>query len=208
LVSRFIGIKQITWPVWLAFALVISACSSPNLEPLHSGSRILAFGDSLTLGVGVSKANSYPAVLSGLSGLEVINSGVSGETTDRGLTRLRRELERFEPGLLILMEGGNDILQNKSLDVTKSNLAAMITLATEKGIPVVLVGIPEKKLFSSAAPLYEELATENYLVFDGTLVASLLRNPKYKSDQIHLNEQGYRKMAGAIYELLAENGAL
>jgi acyl-CoA thioesterase-1 len=196
------------WPIWLAFALVISGCGSPNLDPLHSGSRILAFGDSLTLGVGASKTNSYPAALSDLSGLEVINAGISGETTAGGLSRLKQELEQFEPDLLILMEGGNDILQNKSLAAAKSNLAAMIALARVQGIPVVLVGIPEKKIFSSAAPLYEELAIENDLVFDGTLVANLLRNPKYKSDQIHLNEQGYRKMAGAIYELLVENGAL
>jgi acyl-CoA thioesterase-1 len=207
-VSRFIKNKHIIWPIWLAFALVISGCSSPNLDPLHSGSRILAFGDSLTLGVGASKMNSYPAALAELSGLEVINSGISGETTAGGLSRLEQELEQFEPDLLILIEGGNDILQNKRLAAAKSNLAAMIALARDQGIPVVLVGIPEKKLFSNAAPLYEELAIENDLVFDGTLVANLLRNPQYKSDQIHLNEQGYRKMAGGIYELLAENGAL
>ena len=119
-------------------------------------------------------------MLSQLTGLEVINSGVSGETTDDGLLRFEQELERVQPGLVILMEGGNDILQNRNLEVTKSNLAAMISLAKDRNIPVILIGFPEKRLFSNAAPLYEALAKENEAVFDGTLVAGLLRTAAYK----------------------------
>ncbi len=147
-------------------------------------------------------------MLSQLTGLEVINSGVSGETTDAGLLRFEQELERVQPGLVILMEGGNDILQNRNLEVTKSNLAAMISLARDRNIPVILIGIPEKRLFSNAAPLYEELAKENGVVFDGTLVAGLLRTAAYKSDPIHLNEQGYRALAEALYDLLQDKGVL
>jgi acyl-CoA thioesterase-1 len=194
--------------VWLLAAALILGCSSPDLEPLPADGRILAFGDSLTFGVGVAKTESYPAVLAELTGLEVINSGVSGETTDRALLRLKGELDRTRPSLLILAEGGNDILQNRNLAETKLNLAAMIELAANQSVPVVLIGIPEKKLFSSSAPLYEELAIENQLVFDGRLIASLLRTPSYKSDRVHFNEQGYRQMAESIYELLLESGAI
>ncbi len=192
----------------LTIVLAILGCSQPKLAPLDADSRILAFGDSLTYGYGAPEGKSYPAILSKLSGLEVINSGVSGETTDIGLLRLEQELERVQPELLILIEGGNDILRNHSPESIKANLAAMIKLARSHDIPVVLIGVPEKKLFSNAAPIYEELATENQLVFDGTLLGKLLRNPAYKSDLVHLNEQGYQAMAKDIYQLLVKNGAL
>lgn len=194
--------------IWLLLCLAIAGCSSPELESLPPGSRILAFGDSLTYGVGTERGNSYPAVLSRLTGLEVINAGVSGETTAGGLARLGRELDEIGPELLILLEGGNDILRNHHPAETKANLAAMIGLAKDRDIEVLLLGVPEKKLFSSVAPLYEELAVEHQLVFDGTLVASLLRNPAYKSDPVHLNAAGYRKMAESIQELLEDSGAL
>ena len=193
---------------WIVLVLLVAACNSSTLEPLPPGSRIIAFGDSLTYGVGTTRDKSYPAVLSGLTGLEVINAGVSGETTVEGLGRLERELDKNQPDLLILLEGGNDILRNHTLGETRANLAAMIEMAKGRDISVVLLGVPEKKLFSNAAPIYEELAEEYQLVFDGSLVASLLRNPSYKSDPIHLNSEGYRKLAESIHELLIESGAL
>lgn len=192
----------------LAVFLLLTGCSSPELELLQADSKILAFGDSLTFGTGANRGSSYPAVLSGLTGLEVINAGVPGETTNAGLTRLERALGEVQPDLLILIEGGNDILQNLNLAETKSNLAAMIESAKSRDIAVILLGVPEKKLFSNAAPLYEELATEHQLVFDGALIAGLLRSPSLKSDPVHLNEQGYKEMAESIHELLIDSGAI
>ena len=186
---------------------MLQGCDSPKLEPIGNGT-ILAFGDSLTLGVGTTKENSYPTVLSELTGLKVINSGVSGETTDRGLKRLSAELDNITPDLIILIEGGNDILRNKRQSGIKHNLKMMIELAKSQGIQVILIGVPKKSLFLNSAPFYEELAESYNLVFDDNLIADLLRNPSLKSDSIHLNKQGYRKMAENIYQLLSDNGAL
>ena len=188
--------------------LLLSACGEEKLTPLPHDGVILAFGDSLTVGVGTSAANSYPAVLARLTNLQVINRGISGETTAVGLQRLEQILNETNPDLLILIEGGNDILRNKNSAQTKANLAAMIKIAKNQNIPVVLLGIPEKKLFSNSAPFYEELAEEFDLVFDHDLMADLLRTPSYKSDPIHLNDQGYRKMAEGIRDLLKESRAL
>jgi len=188
--------------------VVLIGCNSHKLAPLESDDVILAFGDSLTVGVGTTKQNSYPSVLSDLSGLNIINSGVSGETSDKGLKRLPSELDRIFPDLLILIEGGNDILQNRRQSEIKKNIEDMIQLANNRGVPVVLIGIPEKNLFSSSAPFYEELADQYKLVFDGSLIGGLQRSPQLKSDIIHFNNKGYRKMAESIYKLLQENGAL
>jgi len=178
------------------------------LAPLGSDATILAFGDSLTFGVGTTAANSYPSVLATLSGLSVVNSGVPGETSDEGLKRFPKELDQVVPDLVILIEGGNDILQNRSHAQTKANIAGMVDIAKNRGIPVVLVGVPNKNLFSDSAPFYKELADQYHLVFEGNLIGELLRSPSLKSDTVHLNKSGYRKMADSIYKLLRENGAL
>lgn len=192
----------------LVVTVFLYGCDSPKLDPVPNGGTILAFGDSLTLGVGTTKSNSYPAVLANLTGLKVINAGVSGETTDKGLVRLPLELARTLPDLIILIEGGNDILRNKNESVIKQNLKQMIALAKNRGIQVVLIGVPRKSVFYDAAPLYEELAEDFELVYDGTLIADLLHNPSMKSDQIHFNDKGYHNMAQSIYTLLKNNGAL
>jgi len=189
-------------------SIVLSSCSSPKLEPIHEGGTILAFGDSLTSGVGTSKINSYPSVLEELTDLKVVNSGISGETSDVGLKRFETEIERVVPDLIILIEGGNDILQNRSHEQIKQNIESMIQIALEREIPVVLIGIPEKNLFSSSASFYQELADEHQLVFDGEVIGDLQRSLTLKSDHVHFNKKGYRKMAESIYELLRESGAL
>ncbi|OOY33915.1 arylesterase [Solemya velum gill symbiont] len=187
---------------------LFTACSSPELNSIGHDGTILAFGDSLTVGKGADKKNSYPSVLAELSGLTVINAGVSGETTDGGVKRLPSELDHHSPDLLLLIEGGNDILRNRDQASIKANLGAMIQAAKRRGVQVVLFGIPKKSLFSESVPLYQELADEHQLVFDESLVVDLLHTPSLKADQIHLNKVGYRKMAESIYELLREKGAV
>lgn len=187
---------------------LLTGCSSDQLDPLGRNAVILAFGDSLTVGVGTSEQQNYPAVLSQLTERQVIASGVSGEVSSKGLQRLPGELERVRPDLLILLHGGNDILRNGSAQTLEQNLEAMINLAQSKDIPVVLVGVPEKRLFSDAAPLYSELAERHDLVFIEDLLADLLRESSMKSDAVHLNEQGYRALAQGIHQALQDAGAL
>ncbi len=187
--------------------VMLSGCSSDRLESLNSSAVILAFGDSLTEGVGTSSEQAYPAMLAQLSGRTVISSGVPGEVSAEGLNRLPAELERVKPDMLILLHGGNDILRNQSPQSLKQNLDAMIALAQAQDIPVLLIGVPEKKLFSDAAPLYSELAERHNLVFIEDLLSELLREPGMKSDSVHLNAQGYRALAQGIYDALQEAGA-
>lgn len=194
--------------ILLALVVLLAACGEPErLRPLTAGDVVLAFGDSLTVGIGTAPEHSYPAVLDGMLPATVVGSGVSGETTAQGLARLPAVLERYRPRLLILLEGGNDILRSVPATQTRDNLAAMIELAQQRGIDVVLLGVPEKKLFSSAAPFYAELAQRYDLVFVEDLVSDLLRSPGRKSDAIHLNAAGYRALAEGVAELLDDNGA-
>ena len=89
-----------------------------SLSPLPEDGVILAFGDSLTAGVGAKSGSAYPDALQALTGRRVVNAGVSGETTAGGVARLPSVLEAVGPDLVMLMEGGNDILRSKSSQVT------------------------------------------------------------------------------------------
>lgn len=186
----------------------LSACSEQRrLNPLIHGDVILAFGDSLTVGVGVSESHNYPAVLEELTGHQVIEAGVSGEETSQGLTRLPKVLDEVQPNLVVLLEGGNDILRNRNKQTIKHNLASMIEIIQSRGIDIILIGVPEKKLFSDVAPFYQELADEYDLVLADEILSDLLRDNEYKSDAVHLNRQGYRELAESIHGLLLKHGA-
>ena len=187
--------------------LVVGCDSAGSLEELQTGDTILAFGDSLTFGKGTSRTAAYPAVLEQLSGYQVVNAGVSGETTAEGVVRLPSLLLEHEPALVVLFEGGNDVLQNLNKTETKANLSQMITEIQTFGAQVVLVAVPEKSLFSSAAPWYKELADENGLLLQDNIVSKLIKKPAMKSDSVHFNAAGYRALAEAIHEMLEDNGA-
>lgn len=189
-------------------SLLLQACSKPELAELNNNATVLAFGDSLTFGYGVKPHQSYPAVLAQMTGLKVVNAGVSGETTQQGLKRLATELDKNQPTLVILLEGGNDVLRKVSEPQIKANLAQMIELIQSYGAQVVLIGVPEKKLFGSSLPLYEELADEYDLALEEDIIANLIKRPSMKSDFVHFNAKGYEALAAAVFELLQQHGAL
>jgi lysophospholipase L1-like esterase len=195
--------------ILLALLISVSGCSEQiELRYLQPDSTILAFGDSLTQGVGSTGDGDYPHQLQQLSGRKVINAGVSGEVSAEGLQRLPELLSQYQPALLILLEGGNDILRNRDKAQLKQNLAQMIELAQQQNVDVVLVAVPEKKLFSDSAPLYRELAEQYQLIIEPAIIAELLRNSQYKSDPIHFNNQGYQQLAIRINKLLIDHNAL
>ena len=84
----------------------------------------------------------------------------------------------------------------------------MIQMIRLSGAQVVLLGIPEKNLFSDSADFYQQLADEHNVAFEGDMMSDLLKTRSYKSDSIHLNNQGYRELANRIYGFLQEQGAL
>jgi len=187
---------------------VLIGCSEPSLKPLSSNSKILAFGDSLTSGKGVAKVFNYPSVLANLSGLTVINAGISGETTVQGLLRFENTLIEYQPDLVVLLEGGNDFLRNKSHAEAKINLAKMIEITQSLNIDLVLLAVPTKSLFLSPSEIYQDLAQKYEVVLIEDIVTDLLKNNEYKSDHIHFNQLGYQKLAQRIHQVLIDEGAL
>ena len=169
--------------------------------------KVLAFGDSLTFGYGAPRDKSYPSVLVDLLHVTVINEGVNGELSEQGLARLPSVLERHKPDILILCHGGNDILRKQDVTQTKANLNAMVKMAKDKGVYVLLVGVPTFEILSfNVAPFYYDVAKENNIEIEDSSLKTIFDNEAtLKSDKVHPNEQGYDLMAKSIARILSEN---
>jgi acyl-CoA thioesterase-1 len=123
----------------LLFVFVLLA--QPPAVAANEG--ILIVGDSLSAAYGMEIGESWPSLLqqrldeNGYA-YRVFNSSITGETTQGGLTRLPRLLERHDPAIVIVELGGNDGLRGLPLDVTRGNLSAMIEMSQAAGAHVLL----------------------------------------------------------------------
>ena len=191
-------------------ALALAACGggSPKLEKLPATAVVLAFGDSLTFGTGAAPSESYPAQLEALIGRKVVNAGVPGEVSAKGLERLPDVLDEVQPALLLLCHGGNDFLQRLDDARTAGNVRAMIRLARERNVQVVLLATPKATLPPSVPPFYRQVATEARVGFLETAMKDVLSDRDLKSDLVHPNAKGYREIAEAVRKLLAKSGAI
>ena len=193
----------------LAAALTACSKTAPHAA-LPAGSTILALGDSLTAGYAADAEAAYPAVLASLPGWQIINGGVSGNTSAQALARLPA-LMRRQPQLVLVSIGGNDFLRKVPEADTRSNIRQIVQQIKAAGVPAVLVAVPyftTGALFGrlSEHPMYEELAAElNVPLFKGAW-AEVLGNKKLKSDQIHANAQGYRVFAEKMWAFLKQQG--
>ena len=189
-------------------ALVAASSSAPDTRP-----RVVAFGDSLTAGLGVSADESYPAQLQRrLDTLNyryrVINAGVSGDTTAGGLRRVPWVLNS-KPVLVILELGGNDGLRGLSLDQTKSNLRQIIQRLQQAGVTVILAGMKLPPNYGQEytmgfEAIYPTLAKQYQLplipfFLEGVAASATLN----QADGIHPTKEGYRMIVEQILKILS-----
>lgn len=132
-------------------------CLSVNsLYAAATEKKIMAFGDSLTAGLGVPYDKAFPAQLeqklrSDGYAVKVINAGVSGDTTSGGLARLDWTLQVNQPDYVILELGANDMLRAVDPALTKASLDKMLSTLQQKKIPVLLAGM---KATTNLGPSY------------------------------------------------------
>jgi lysophospholipase L1-like esterase len=193
----------------LFITVILVACSKTAQVPaLAADATILAFGDSLTAGTGANDTESYPAVLSQLIGRKVINAGIPGEVSASGVLRLPELLDRERPALLILCHGGNDLLGRQSHQVIADNLRAMIRMAKDRNIPLLLLAVPSPDLTLKPPALYEKLSKEFSIPIELKALPHILGKSSLKSDHIHPNAAGYKMLAESLAKLLKMSGAL
>lgn len=194
----------------LFFCALLASCgpSGPRLEKLDAAAVVLAFGDSLTYGTGAAPTESYPAILERAIRRKVVNAGVPGETSAQGRERLAEVLDEVKPRVLILCHGGNDFLRRLDEAAAAENVRAMIRLAKEKGVGVVLLATPKPGLPPSIPAFYSQVAAEQGIPFEEAIIRTVLFDNRLKSDMVHPNGEGYARIAAAVEKALKKAGAL
>ena len=194
----------------LFLCALLAGCGGAKhkLGKLDSGAVVLAFGDSLTYGTGANQNESYPAVLGRAIGRKVVNAGIPGETSAQGRERLADVLEEVKPRLLILCHGGNDFLRRLDDAAAAENVRAMIRMARDKGVDVVLLATPKPGLPPSIPTFYGEIAAEQRIPFEEAVIRTVLFDNRLKSDMVHPNGEGYARIAAAVEKVLKKAGAI
>ncbi|MDO9244149.1 MAG: arylesterase [Rhodocyclaceae bacterium] len=193
--------------------LLAGACGrEPKHSPLPAGSVVLALGDSVTFGTGAASGEDYPTQLASITGWAILNHGIPGDTSAGLQARVDTVLSETNPALVIVEIGGNDFLRRQPEAETKENVRAILKRIQQTGIPVVLVATPKFTPLGAAfgllpdSPIYAELAEEEKVPLVPDIFARVLADTNLKSDHIHPNAAGYRKLAEGIAAELVNYG--
>jgi acyl-CoA thioesterase-1 len=187
----------------LASALAASSGPRQNSRP-----RIVVLGDSLASGRGIGLDRAFPAVLQqklddeGL-GFEIVNAGVSGDTSTGGLERLDWSVPDGTDGVIVEL-GANDMLRGVDPAVTQKALEAIVTRLKDRGIPVMLAGMLAQRNLGPAYTgrfdaIYPDLAKKYGLVLypfflDGVAGDRVLNLP----DGLHPTAKGIERIVERI----------
>ena len=192
----------------------VNLAPSPTPSASHERSlpEIVAFGDSLTAGLGLPAAESYPSLLQKMLEAdgyeyEVVNAGISGDTTAGGLSRIDWAL-KGDVRVLILALGANDLLRGLPVKEMKNNLSQIIERAQSRNVVVLLAGMyaptnAGAEYGREAQQAFESLAREHKIVLipfflDRVAGVESLNQP----DGIHPNAAGTKIVAETIYQKL------
>lgn len=207
------GFKRALAGILLALAL-LAPVSAVAATPV----RILAFGTSLTQGLGLPPGTEYPAVLESRLrqagyNVAIINAGVSGDTSSDGLSRIDWSLSDH-PDAAILEMGSNDALRGIDPALTEKNLIALLEKFRAAHISVLLLGMKAPRNFGpeyakAFDPIYPKLAKAYGLLFYPFVLDGVALNPKLnQSDGMHPNSEGVKiivaKLLPYVEKLIAE----
>ena len=217
--------RRAIFRLFIALILVTIGCGGPSPQatksdgaPLPAGPtdapRVVFLGDSLSAGFGLAESDAFPAVAQALlrdSGttVEVVNAGVSGDTSAGGLARLGWVLGQTVDVLVVEL-GGNDALRGQSLENTESNLRQIVRRSREAGAHVLLLGMDIPTNYgpdygTAFAEMYACIAEEE----GATLVPGFVRDvgadpTLIQPDGLHPTAEGHRRLAEILMPYLEE----
>jgi len=193
---------------------LLVGCSSREPEwPADKRYVVVFLGDSLTDGHGMDLEHTYPSLIQNKINtlgwpIDVINAGVSGETTGDGLKRLP-ELLNQQIDVLVVALGANDALHNVPLENTRRDIEQLLTQARTKkpSTKLMLVGVhfpwPLSKNTDALKPVYKDLAREHDAVWIPSLLKGVVGKRELNTDDnIHPNRAGHVVMAETVWKKL------
>lgn len=170
-------------------------------HPSTVSGPVIMFGDSLVEGVGATAGNTLPEQLGKKLGINIVNYGVSGDTTRDGLARLNEAL-LTNPKVAIVLLGGNDFLKKIPRDETFQNLEKIVTAFQAQGAVTVVVGVRSGIVGGGADEAYETLAQRTGSVYISDVLSGVFAHSDLMSDAIHPNDRGYEKIAERLAPIL------
>jgi acyl-CoA thioesterase-1 len=189
---------------------VVQDAATP--APAAAELRIVVLGDSIAAGLGLAEADAFPAVVeerlhdAGFP-VEVVNAGVSGDTSAGGLRRIDWIL-RQEPEVVVVELGANDALRGQPLDSTEDNLRQIITRCRAAGAQVVLTGMDVPTNYGpdyagGFAAMYERIAADEGVVLVPAFVREVGLEPELmQPDGLHPTAEGQRRLADQLVPVL------
>lgn len=200
----------------LVVVLLCAACQSKPGEsqasatPVAPRPKLVALGDSLTEGLGVEPQEAYPAQLQARlqeAGIkwEVVNAGLSGETSSGALSRLDWVM-RTEPDAVLLATGANDGLRGIDPEITAGNLDAIVTKLKADGVKVMLVGMKAPPNLGADyteefEAIYPEVAQKQNVPLIPFLLEGVAKVPELnQEDGKHPTAEGYTKVVDLIFD--------
>lgn len=224
-------IRSTTVLSFIFFAISFAACdvTTAKRQPRNTAQRlekplitpqinsdkkkIVAFGDSLTAGFGLAEKDSYPYLLQqqlNTDGYdyEVVNAGVSGDTSLGGLERIDWVLGQDNVEVLILELGANDLLRGLPVEKMKENLSRIIEKAQAKNVKVLLCGMLAPPTMGEQyqhryTMAFPDLASEHKIAFMPFILENIaMEKDLNQADGIHPNAKGAKIMTRNIYKSL------
>ena len=197
----------------LLVTLAGCARDKKTAQPVPPGSTVLALGDSLPFGTGASAETSYPTVLAGLTGWNVVNAGVPGDTSAQALARLPALLAEHQPKLVIVSIGGNDFLRKLPESDTRTHVHAICKQSLAAGAQVLLVAVPRATVAAALGQmtdhaLYAEVAKDLKIPLQREAWGEVLAQPDLRADAVHANARGYAQFARSVQGTAAAVGLL
>lgn len=161
---------------------------------------IVAFGDSLIEGQG-SSGGGFVEILSEELDISITNLGMSGNTTEDALRRVK-EVTHRKPALTIILLGGNDFLSRLPEEDTKRNLSLIIEKIHESGSAIILLGLEAALPGGNKGEIFEELSEKYGTAYIPNILGGIFGRQKLMSDGLHPNDEGYRLMAEKVKPVL------
>ncbi|MBP9757572.1 MAG: arylesterase [Candidatus Pacebacteria bacterium] len=184
------------------FALLYRMDAAKITNYPSAGTDVVAFGDSLVVGFGANANKDFVTLLSEQIGEPIVNLGVNGDTTAKGVDRLK-DLDAYKPKVVILLLGGNDALQRVPPAETFANLRTIIADIQKRGSIVLLIGVRGGVVNGVYPEEFEKLADETGAAFVPDVLEGLFGEKQYMADGIHPNDAGNRIIADRVYPSLA-----
>ena len=197
---------------WLYDAVGNRRYASRIYIPAQEHYEVIAFGDSLTEGLGSEDLRGYVGYLEEHTGVPIFNQGIRRNTTTDLLARIDRDVLEHHPRVVIMTIGGNDLIHVTPYETILHNLESLFKKLTDAGITVIFAEVTDNTLFKKYNQQVKSLADRYGVVYIPRTMEHVFWNIRSKFDPLHPDDRGYvtmgERMLPVVQKVFEEQGIL